>query len=77
MEKDNKKALLKARLIALGAALAMLAAAMGVTMWQYQKYTAAYLPFNLPLMIAVNCAGALIMYFIVAHFLKKGIKSDN
>lgn len=73
MDKDVKKRLIKARLAALCAALLMLAAAMGITMWQYQKYTAAYLPFDLTKMIIINCVGALMLYLIVSHFLKKNI----
>ena len=77
MDKDNRKYKRKARLIALGVALLLLAAAMGITLWQYHQFTAAYMPFNLPLMIGVNCVGALVMYLIVSHFLKKSFSSDS
>ena len=77
MENNKKKSMLKARLTALGAALVMLAAAMGITLWQYQKFTAAYLPFNLTLMTIINCIGALILYLIVSHFLVKNVKNDK
>ena len=71
MDKENKKKIRKARLIALGVSLVMLAAAMGVTLWQNAKYTAVALPFDLKMMIIVNCVGAPILYLIVCHFLKK------
>lgn len=75
---DNKKKKnLKARLIALGAALLMLAAAMGVTYWQYQKYTAAYLPFDLTGTMIVNVIGAALLYAILSHFLKKSFSSEK
>ena len=74
--KENKKRLWKARLIAMGAALLMLAAAMGVTFWQYQKYTAAYLPFDLTGTMIVNGIGAVILYAIIAHFLKKSFTKE-
>lgn len=71
MEKDNKKRVWHARLIALGVALVLFAAATGITLWQYYKITAAYLPFDLTATMIVNGVGALILYLIVAHFLKK------
>ena len=76
MDKELKKRRMKARLIALGVSLLMLAAAMGITLWQYHKITSAYLPFDLPKMIIINCVGAVAMYFIVCHFLKKDIKTE-
>lgn len=76
MEKDKKKGMMKARLIALGASLLMLAVAMGITLWQYYRMTAAYLPFDLTKMIIINCVGAAILYLIVSHFLKKNVKSE-
>lgn len=75
MEK-KKKSTIKARLIALGVALALLAAAMGVTLWQYQKFTAAALPFDLTVMIVINCVGAAVIYLVVCHFLKKDYNTD-
>lgn len=77
MEKDKKKGIMKARLIALGVSLLMLAAAMGVTMWQYNKCKAAYMPFNLTLMLVINGVGFVIMYLIVSHFLKKNVKKED
>lgn len=76
MEKDNKRNRIKARLISLGIALLMLAVAMGITLWQYHKITAAYLPFDLSKMIIINCVGAVALYLIVCHFLKKNLKSE-
>ena len=76
MNKEKSRSNWKARLIALGVSLLMLAAAMGVTLWQYNKVTAAYLPFDLTKMIIVNCVGAVILYLIVCHFLKKDIKTE-
>lgn len=76
MNQDKKKAKMKARLIALGITLLMLAAAMGITLWQYRKMTSAALPFDLTPMIIINCVGALIMYFIISHFLMKAEKSE-
>lgn len=76
MEKDNKRGRIKARLIALGVALGLLAAAMGVTFWQYARFTAAYFPFDLTKMIIINCAGAVLLYLIVCHFLKKSFTSE-
>ena len=76
MDKKMKKGLLKARLIALGVALLMLAAAMGITLSQYYKFKAAYLPFDLTTFIIVNIVGALILYLIVSHFLKKNVKKE-
>jgi putative Mn2+ efflux pump MntP len=75
--KENKKRIWKARLIALGAALLMLAAAMGVTFWQYNKYTAAYLPFDLTGALIVNGIGCVVMYAIIAHFLKKSFCAEK
>jgi hypothetical protein len=74
--RENKKQIRKARLIALGAALLMLAAAMGVTFWQYSKYTAAYLPFDLTGALIVNGVGCIVMYAIIAHFLKKSFTKE-
>lgn len=71
MEQDNKRGRMKARLIALGVSLALLAAAMGITLWQYHRFTAAYMPFDLTKMIIINCVGAAVLYLIVSHFLKK------
>ena len=71
MEKDNRKRVWRARLIALGISLVMLAAAIGITLWQYQKFTAAYLPFDLTGTMIVNGVGAVILYLIIVHFLKK------
>ncbi len=76
MNQEKNKSKLKARLIALGVSLLMLAAAMGVTLWQYHAVTAAALSFDLTTMIVINCVGALLMYFIVSHFLIKGIKNE-
>ena len=73
---DKKKKLIKVRLIALAVSALMLAAAMGMTLLQYQKFAAAYLSFNLTAMIVVNCVGALIMYLIVFSLLKKNIKDE-
>lgn len=77
MEQDNKRYKLKARLIALGVALALLAAAMGITLWQYHEFTAAYMPFDLTKMIVINCVGAAALYLIVSHFLKKTFKREE
>ena len=76
MNQDNKKIKMKARLIALGLTLLMLAAAMGITLWQYHAVTAAALSFDLTKMIVINCVGALVMYLILSHFLKKGLKTE-
>ena len=73
MEKEKNKGLWKARLIALGITLVMLAAAMGITLSQYYKFKAAYLPFDLTMMLIVNGIGAVVLYLIVSHFLKKSI----
>ena len=73
MDNEKKKRLLRARLIALGVSLALLAAAMGVTFWQYSKFKAAYLPFDLTAALIINAVGAVLMYLIVCHFLKKNI----
>ena len=74
MDKDMKRKKLIARLTALVITLIMLAIAMGITMWLNAKYTAAYLPFDLTKMIVINCAGAVLLYLILAHFLKKSDK---
>lgn len=76
MDKENKRDVMKARLIALGASLLMLAAAMGITMWQNDRFTAAHVPFDLTAMIIINCVGAVVLYLIVSHFLKKSFKSE-
>ena len=76
MEKEIKKSRWKARLISLGISLALLAVAMGITLWQYYKITAAYLPFDLTKMIIINCVGAAVLYLIVCHFLKKNFKPE-
>ena len=74
MDNEMKKSALKARLTALAITLVMLAIAMGVTMWLNAKYTAAYLPFDLTKMAIINCVGAVLLYLILAHFLKKSDK---
>ena len=71
MDKEKKNRALRARLIAAGISALMLAAAMGVTFWMSARYKAAYLPFDLTKMTVINCAGALLLYLIVCHFLKK------
>ena len=74
MDRETKKGIWKVRLIAFAASLVMLAAAMGITLWQYEKFTAAYMPFNLTRMIIVNCVGAAVMYLIISYYLKKNLK---
>ena len=73
MDNEKRKKLLKARLIALAISLAMLAAALGVTFWQYGKMKAAYLPFDLTIALIINGVGFVFLYLIVVHFLKKNI----
>ena len=77
MEKDKKKGVWKARIIALGVALLMLAAATGVTLWQYFKSKEAYLSFDLTTMLIINGVGFVLLYFIVCHFVKKSILSEE
>ena len=77
MEQEKKKVKAKARLIALGVSLLLLAAAMGITLWQYREITAAALPFDLTRMIVINCVGALALYLIISHFLKKSFLSEH
>jgi len=71
MDKENKRSVWRARLIGACAALVMLAAATGITLWQYRKFTAAYLPFDLTGTMIVNGVGAVALYLIIVHFLKK------
>lgn len=77
MEKKSTKYKMKARLIACAISLVLLGAAMGITLWQYNTITAAHLPFDLTRMIIINCVGALMIYLIICHFLKKSFKPES
>ena len=71
MDKEMKRTRRRARLIALGVALVTLTAATGFALWQYRQFTAAYLPFDVTAVMIVNGVGAVILYLLVVHYLKK------
>lgn len=75
--KEKKKFRLKEFLIALGITLALLGAASGIAYWQYRQFSAAYLPFDMKTVIIVNGVGAVILFLILFHFLKKNKDKEN
>lgn len=76
MEKDSKRRILKARLIALGVALLTLAAASGMMMWLGSEFAKVQVPFDMTLLLIINGVGAVLIYFIVSHFLKKSVRES-
>lgn len=75
--KEKKKFHLKEFLIALGITLALFGAATGIAYSQYRRFTAAYLPFDLKTVMIANGVGALLLFLVLFHFLKKNKDKEN
>ncbi len=69
--KEKKPFPLKEFLIALGVTLAVFAAAMGVAVWQYQALISTFQTAIPVWLYAVNGGGALLLFLILFHYLKK------